>query len=415
MKILFLTPQVPYPPRQGAALRNWGFISDLATRHEVAVLSFMASPPSSFSSPETITGGMVPARGKVADPLREACRVETVVPPDRTLRDRVRDLLLTRQPDMALRLASNTFARRLEAWLNSETFDILQIGGIEMSPYLGVAKAARPRPRIVFDNLNCEHLLQWRAFLTDLRAPGRWPGAAYSFVQWWRLRRYEAQICRSVDHVLAVSEKDAAMLRKLVSGLDVTVVPNGVNTRTYTPSPPDFTAPPTLVFTGTMDFRPNVDAVLWFAHQVLPRVRQEVPEVRFLVVGQRPHRRPDSLRTHPAITLTGWVDDVRPYIARAAVYIAPLRIGGGTRLKLLEAMAMAKPVVATRLGAEGYPVEDGRELLLADAPSGFATAVVSLLQAPKRQAELGQSARAFVERHYDWRSIVPRMETVYHS
>jgi glycosyltransferase involved in cell wall biosynthesis len=229
------------------------------------------------------------------------------------------------------------------------------------------------------------------------------------------LRRYEAQICRGADHVLAVSEKDAVMLRKLVSGLEVTVVPNGVNTRTYMPSPPHSSTPPILVFTGTMDFRPNVDAVLWFAHQVLPRVRETVPAVHLFVVGQRPHRRLDSLQAHPAITLTGWVDDVRPYIARAAVYIAPLRIGGGTRLKLLEAMAMAKPVVATRLGAEGYPVEDDRELLLADTPSSFAAAVVSLLQAPKRRTELGQSARVFVERHYDWRSIVPRMEAVYHS
>jgi sugar transferase (PEP-CTERM/EpsH1 system associated) len=415
MKILFLTPQVPYPPRQGAALRNWGLISDLATRHEVALLSFMAPSPALPSSPETTTGGTVPVDGEASDLLRETCRVETVMLPVRTLWDRLRDLLLTRQPDMALRLASEPFARRLEAWLKSESFDILQIGGIEMSPYLGVAKAARPQPRIVFDNLNCEHLLQRRAFLTDLRAPGRWPGAAYSFVQWQRLRRYEAQVCRSADHVLAVSDEDAAMLRKLVSDLDVTVVPNGVDTRTYTPSLPDYPPPPTLVFTGTMDFRPNVDAVLWFAHQVLPRVREEVPEVHLFVVGQRPHRRLDSLQTRPAITLTGWVDDVRPYIAQAAVYIAPLRIGGGTRLKLLEAMAMAKPVVATRLGAEGYPVENGRELLLADTPSSFAAAVVSLLQAPKRRAELGKSARAFVERHYDWRSIVPRMEAVYHS
>jgi sugar transferase (PEP-CTERM/EpsH1 system associated) len=415
MKILFLTPQVPYPPRQGAALRNWGLISDLATRHEVALLSFVAPSPSPFSSPETVSGGTIPMDEEASGLLRETCRVETVMLPDRSLRDRLRDLLLTRRPDMALRLASDAFAHRLEAWLKSEAFDVLQIGGIEMSPYLGVATAARPRPRIVFDNLNCEHLLQRRAFLTDLRAPGRWPGAAYSFVQWQRLRRYEAQICRGADHVLAVSEEDAAMLRKLVSGLDVTVVPNGVNTRTYTPSPPDPSAPPTLVFTGTMDFRPNVDAVLWFAHQVLPRVREKIPEVHLFVVGQRPHRRLEGLQTHPAITLTGWVDNVRPYIAQAAVYVAPLRIGGGTRLKLLEAMAMAKPVVATRLGAEGYPVEDGRELLLADTVSSFAMAVVSLLRAPKRRAELGQSARAFVERYYDWRSIVPRMEAVYHA
>ena len=162
-----------------------------------------------------------------------------------------------------------------------------------------------------------------------------------------------------------------------------------------------------------MDFRPNVDAVLWFARHVLPRVRADVPDVCFFVVGQRPHRRLDVLRRDPAVVLTGWVEDVRPYIAQAAVCVAPLRIGGGTRLKLLEAMAMGKPVVATRLGAEGYPLADGRELLLADTPADFAARVIALLRAPERGATLGRAARAFVQEHYDWRVIVPRLEAAY--
>jgi len=164
-----------------------------------------------------------------------------------------------------------------------------------------------------------------------------------------------------------------------------------------------------------MDFRPNVDAVLWFARKVLPRVRASVPEVHFVVVGQRPHRRLDVLRGDPAVTLTGWVEDTRPYIAQAAVYVAPLRMGGGTRLKLLEAMAMGKAVITTRLGAEGYPVAGGRELLLADTPADFAAAVVALLRAPERRAELGRVARAFVEQRYDWRVIVPLVEAVYEA
>jgi sugar transferase (PEP-CTERM/EpsH1 system associated) len=399
-KILFLTPQLPYPPRQGAALRNWGLISGLAARHEVAVLSFLAPA----SSPE----------GAVA---QQVCRVETVEFPTRTIRDRLRDMLTTRQPDMALRLASEAYARRLADWLAAESFAVVQIGGIEMAPYLDVLEAARPRPRIVFDNLNCEYLLQKRAFLTDLRAPVRWPGAAYSFVQWHRLRRYEAQVCRRADHVLAVSDVDALMLRRLSPTSHVTVVPNGVDTQTYTPTPTPTPPHPhtSLVFTGTMDFRPNVDAILWFARHVLPQVQAKVPDVHLFVVGQRPHRRLESLRDDPAITLTGWVEDTRPYIAAAAVYVAPLRIGGGTRLKLLEAMAMGKAVVATRLGAEGYPVTDGRELLLADTPCDFAAAVVALLRAQERRTELGRVARAFVEQQYDWRAIVPRLEAVYVS
>jgi sugar transferase (PEP-CTERM/EpsH1 system associated) len=400
VKVLFLTPQVPYPPQQGAALRNWGLISGLANRHEVAVLSFRASG----QSPEP------------PDLLRTACRTETVPLPVRVLRDRLRVMLTTRQPDMALRLASEAYAQRLVEWLARESFDVVHVGGIEMAPYLDVIEAARPRPLVVFDNLNCEYLLQQRAFLTDLRVPGRWPGAAYSLVQWRRLRRYEAQVCRRADRVLAVSEADAAALRKLVPGLGVVVVPNGVDTLAYRPEASN-AAPQVseraLVFTGTMDFRPNVDAVLWFARKVLPGVQAEVPEAHFFVVGQRPHRWLDGLRSDPAVTLTGWVEDARPYIAQAAVYVAPLRIGGGTRLKLLEAMATGKPVVATRLGAEGYPVTHGRELLLADTPVDFAAAVVALLRAPERRAELGRVARAFVEQHYDWRTIVPRVEAAY--
>jgi glycosyltransferase involved in cell wall biosynthesis len=162
-----------------------------------------------------------------------------------------------------------------------------------------------------------------------------------------------------------------------------------------------------------MDFRPNVDAVLWFVQKVLPLVQAEMPEVRFVVVGQRPHRRLDALRDDPSVTLTGRVEDTRPYITDAAVYVVPLRMGGGTRFKILEAMAMGKPVVSTRLGAEGFPVTHGRDLLLADTPADFAAAVVGLLRSPEQQAELVRAGRAFVEQQYDWRVIVPKVEAVY--
>ena len=214
--------------------------------------------------------------------------------------------------------------------------------------------------------------------------------------------------------MIAVSDADASALRRLVPGLDVTVVPNGIDTRAYAPKMPGRRSPVQfIVFTGTMDFRPNVDAVLWFARRVWPLIRAVVPDVHFTIVGQRPHRRLNALRQDSSITLTGWVEDVRPFIADAAVYVAPLRMGGGTRLKLLEAMALGKPVVATSLGAEGYPITDGHELVLADAPAEFARAVVTLLQSPGRCSELGKTARAFVERRYDWRVIVPALEQVY--
>ncbi len=399
MRVLFLTPQLPYPPQKGTALRNWGLIDGLAPRHELNLLSFRA-PGQDVELPQ---------------PLLEACqRVEAVAQPERSRWDRLRGMLASRHPDMALRLRSSEYARRLTDWLAREPFDVVQVEGIELAPYMGVIEAAAQKPLVVFDDHNCEYLLQRRVFVTDLPAPARWPGAAYSFVQWLRLVRYEARVCRRADRVLTVSEADAAALKSLVPGLEPSVVPNGIDTRQYHPQAVEARHETnSLVFTGTMDFRPNVDGVLWFVEKVLPLIEAEVPDVHFNIVGQRPHSRLDPLKKRPDVTLTGWVEDVRPYITRAEIYVVPLRMGGGTRLKLLEAMAMGKAVVATRLGAEGYPVADGRELVLADTPVDFAKAVVSLLQAPGQRAELGRRARTFVEAHYDWRAIVPLVEAVY--
>lgn len=167
-----------------------------------------------------------------------------------------------------------------------------------------------------------------------------------------------------------------------------------------------------LVFSGTMDFRPNVDAALWFALEVLPLVRQEEPDAHFVIVGQKPHRRLDVLRDRADVMLTGTVEDTRPYIAGAAIYVVPLRMGGGTRFKILEAAAMSRAIVSTSLGCEGFPVENGRELVIADSPRQFADAVVALLRDSSRRAELGAAARAFVQA-YDWKNIIPRLEAVY--
>jgi len=162
-----------------------------------------------------------------------------------------------------------------------------------------------------------------------------------------------------------------------------------------------------------MDFRPNIDAVLWFGQQVLPLIRAQRPQTTLAIVGQRPHPRLDVLRQIPGITITGYVDDVRPYIAGASVYVAPLRVGGGTRLKLLEAMAMGKAIVSTPVGAEGFPVEHGRELILAETPEAFAADVLHLLEHPGRRRELGQTGQAFAKNNYGWDALVPQLEKIY--
>ncbi len=399
MRILLLSPQRPYPPHQGTTLRNFNILKELAQRHTVCVLSFLEPDQNPADS----------------GPLPHLCQwLETIPAPQRSTAMRLRQLLTTPRPDMTWRLWSPAFNARLAERLRQEAFDVVEIEGIEMAPYLPTIAAAQPRPLIVYDGHNAEWILQKRACLADIKNPLRWVAAAYSWVQWRRLRRYEADLLRRVDHTLAMSAPDQAALHSVAPDAPSTVVPNGVDLAAYTA----FQGEPVqydLLFTGKMDFRPNIDAALWFGQRVLPLIQAQRPQTTFAIVGQRPHPRLDILRQNPGITITGYVDDVRPYLAGATGYVAPLRVGGGTRLKLLEAMAMRKPIVSTTVGAEGFPVVNGQELILADEPELFAQAVLALLADPARRNRLAASGCAFAHAHYGWDSLVPQLERVYHQ
>jgi glycosyltransferase involved in cell wall biosynthesis len=199
------------------------------------------------------------------------------------------------------------------------------------------------------------------------------------------------------------------------------VVPNGVDTDYFSRAAlareragPRAFAGPTLVFSGTLDFRPNVDALIWFAREVLPGLRVRRPDLRLLVVGKRPAPALRQLARAGLLTLTGEVPDARPYIAGATVYIVPMRIGGGVRLKLLEALALSAPVVSTRRGAEGLAgLCGGEHCLLADDPADFAAAVLRLIGDPALGQRLGAAGRALVRERYDWSVVVPRLEAIY--
>ena len=399
MRILILTPQLPYPPRQGTALRNWGLISNLAHSHEVWLLSFDENPDVA-PAPE----------------LRAACcEVAAFAVPHRSTSQRLRRLAVSDLPDMSWRLWSPEFAAKLASWMREQHFDIIQIEGIELARYVidgGATMAADTR--IVFDDHNCEYVLQRRAFETDARQPKRWHAAAYSLVQWQRLRTFERAILQKAHATLCVSAQDALMLQDLGAVPPAHVIPNGIDVRIYVPGASNNTLQAAnLVFTGKMDFRPNIDAMMWFGREVLPLIKQHVPQAHLFIVGQKPSPRLDVLRSDPSITITGAVEDVQPYIAGAAAYIAPLRVGGGTRFKILEAMAMRCPVVSTSLGCEGFPVTHEQELLIGDSPAEFAAQVTRVLNDPSLRAGLIDRAHVFVAKHYDWSVIVPQLEHIY--
>jgi glycosyltransferase involved in cell wall biosynthesis len=224
--------------------------------------------------------------------------------------------------------------------------------------------------------------------------------------QWQRMERFERAECRRFDRVIAVSGQDATLMRTAYGVLDVAAVPTGVDTEYFSPARQVTREPGHLVFTGSMDWLPNEDGIRWFVSDILPRLKALVPGVTVTIVGRHP---PEAIRafarTDSSVRVTGTVPDVRPFIETAAGFIVPLRIGGGTRLKIFEAMAMECPVVSTTVGAEGLPVRDGEHLLLADSAEAFASAVAAVLLQPAEASRRAQAAAALVRRSHAWSRV----------
>lgn len=397
MKVVFLTPQLPSPPHQGAAMRNLAFIKHVSVEHDVILLSFAPNPISS----------------EAASILRRLCiRLDTIDPPNRGLINRARDLIFSRAPDMARRFASEQFAQRLEMILKRYDPEIVQIEGIELARYIPLIRS-HGRARIILDEHNCEYELQQTIAATGQNGALRILPRLYSRIQFRRLMSFEASACRDVDAVTAVSEGDREALERLDHSAKITVAPNGIDHGEYDriQRDPD-TKRPALIFVGTMDFRPNVDAVTWFVDQVWPLL--DVPGLRFFIVGRAPTSAVRKLAGE-RIKVTGAVSDVAPYLTRAAAAIVPLRSGGGSRLKVLEAMAAAVPIVSTSVGMAGIDAKPKTHYLEADSPEDFAAAIRRTIAAPATSAKMAGRARSMVRKRYAWERITPILDAVYAS
>ena len=407
-KILVLAPQWPDPPRQGAAIRNVQILLYLASRHKVTLLTFEPDGPVDKSR------------------LEAACEhVEILPAPVRSKAQRLKTLASSPLPDMAWRLHSNLMRERVRTLVETTPFEAIHTEGMEMALYALLAQDVLSRrgikASITYDAHNAEYLLQRRAFTTDLPRPRRLPHALYSLAQWWRLRNFERKFCLAADHIIAVSEADARALGRLSPSIPsrTVILPNGVDPA-YWSRHASFLredipthSGDTLIFDGTMDFRPNVDAVLWFAAEVWPRIRAERSDARFFIVGRNPSPQVLSLGETPGITVTGTVEDPRPWVASADVYVVPMRMGGGVRLKVLQALAMECAVVSTPMGAEGIAVTHNEHLLLASIAQDFAQAILTLLDDPMRRAALGTAARDLVSTRYAWDALLPTLDSLY--
>jgi glycosyltransferase involved in cell wall biosynthesis len=259
---------------------------------------------------------------------------------------------------------------------------------------------------VVFFAHNVEHMIWRRLRQIEMR---RWKRPLLE-LEWRKMRCYEAKSCARAALTITVSDVDRAVLAEQAPGGRICTIPTGVDTAYFTPGE-SREAPSRLVFTGSMDWYPNEDAMLYFMGAILPLIRQDVPDVSLTVVGRNPSERLAAAASTIGIQVTGTVDDIRSYIDEAAVYVVPLRVGGGTRLKIFEALAMGKVVVSTTVGAEGLPLIPGKHFLQADDPSDFAKAVVSLLRDPHRRRALGMAGRRLVEERYAWPRVAAEFES----
>lgn len=401
LNILFVTPYLPSPPGFGGARRIQGLMAGLARSHHVSVLSLVNTHESHAHSVE--------ATGAYAHQVWTVPNHAFSIPRTGKRALQLRSLGSRKSFEWRTHVLPEMEAE-LRAVLGRNRYDVVNFEFSQMAPYRRVFDGAPGRPAVVLDEHNIEFEILRRTAASET-AIGR---RIYNSVNWRKLRLEEVSAWRDVDGCAVTSAHDQELLLKELPQTRTAIVPNAVDLDFFKPRPD---APPpepgSILFFGANNYFPNADGLRFFLNEIFPLVRKALPAAKLKVVGHTP----DQLRAlaNEFVEMKGFVPDLRAEIERAAVVIAPLRVGGGTRLKILEAMAMARPVVSTRQGAEGLDVVDGKQILLADAPEAFAAKVVQVLQDEGLARRLGEAARQLVVSRYGWDASVAQLEALYHD
>lgn len=380
MKLLIVS--IPLPrPKSGASARNFYLLKALARQHTVSLFAFLHSNEEGASADLplleawTQTIQLIPRQ---ESPAKRQQQLMSVL--------RGRSYLLNRfiAPEMQVALDTMMARDRYDAVL----FESALMAGYRVPP--GV--------KIIIDQHNLEYEVLQRTAEQEKPSLRQW----YNGQEARLLKGGELARCRKADLLVVTSERERQILKQELPQNEIVVVSNGVDIESFTRDDATPETPHQIVFTGTMDYYPNTQAVLYFAQHCWPLVRVQIPDATWQIIGRTPPPEVQRLAQLPGVKVTGWVPDMRPHLAKAAVAIAPLQIGGGTRLKILEALSMRRAVVSTSLGCEGLAVEASKHLLVADQPQAFAQAVITLLQRPQLRKTLGDAGRELVEATYSW-------------
>ncbi len=382
-----LAHRLPYPPRTGDKVRAYHIARHLAREHELTLACLVDEPK---AEPALAALGQEIPDIEHAVISRASKRLGAIL-----------HLADGASATMAY-FDSPELRARVAARLGEGAYDLIYVSSSSMIQY---ADASRRIPLLMdFVDIDSDKWLQYGERL-------RFHTAWLYRVEGKRLRQHELAAARRANRCIVATRQEEVLLHSFAPWAPTTVIPNGVDLDYFTPARAP-AADPTIVFTGAMDYVPNVDAVRHFCQRIFPRIRQQVPHARFSIVGKSPAAPVRRLAAVPGVHVTGSVPDVRPFLRQAAVAVAPLRVARGIQNKVLEAMATGLPVVATSRAHEGLEARPGQHLFVEDDPANFADVVAGLLRTPGLRAEVGQAARKFVEAHHCWAASLAELDQV---
>lgn len=398
IRVLQLAPRICWPLDTGAKLRNYHLGRVLAEHVKVSLLAFINDGESLAFPGESSYEKAITVRRD----------------PGYTFTKIVRGVISS-TPLPLINYTTDSMRRALERVLADTHFDVVQVESIHLMDYLPTIRTAASQPLIICDWHNIESELMSRYSKRE----GNILRGAYARRTAKLMRNFEQRALAEFDAHVTVSERDAEQLRSLNSRARVFVIENGVDAAHYSDqhleqahdawrsqqAPSDSGTPKRIVFVGSMDYHANIDGAVGFARDVWPRLRERKPELIFTIVGRAPAPEVRELASIPGIEVTGTVDDVRPYYQEAIAAIVPLKVGGGSRLKILEAMAAGVPVVSTTLGAEGLKVMPDENILIADTNEGTIDAVIRLIENEEQRAQFRNAGRALISDRYDWTTV----------
>jgi len=395
MKILWFSHFLPYPPRGGAKQRSYNLIKEAAGKHKVYLFAINHDAGNT---------------AEAIDALKKFCYGVKIIdlPADRSFKYfRAVSNLFSIIPYTAFWLQSEEIRLSIRQILKKDVFDLAHFDSIDACGYLKEANNMLK----VLNHHNIESQMMFRRSLKDISPLKK----LYFFWEALRLRNYEKKVCPQFNYNLTVSELDKERLLRISSKAKVEVVENGVDTE-YFQAKGDNIEPYSLIFAGRLEWYPNRDAIMFFAKKIWPLLKKEIPQVKITVIGDNPPGYILRLsRKDPSFIVTGFVEDVRPYLEKAQVYICPIRDGGGTKLKILDALAMAKPVVAHPVAIEGIAVEPEKHLLLAETPQEFVRQIKRLFEDFYLRGRLAKEARRLAVEKYDFKQIGAKLSALYNK